>query len=145
MKDQRQRMILRLIKENEIETQEELTNELARHGLSAAQATVSRDIRELKLVKTMGTNGRSCYAEPGEQEENNYIRVLKASFSSVRVSNNILVIHTASGMAMACAAALDKLGFEEILGSIAGDDTVFAVLRDPSDKDAILRKLKKNI
>ena len=74
MKDQRQRMILRLIKENEIETQEELTNELARHGLSAAQATVSRDIRELKLVKTMGTNGRSCYAEPGEQEENNYIR-----------------------------------------------------------------------
>ncbi|MFP3154560.1 arginine repressor [Lachnospiraceae bacterium ZAX-1] len=147
MKAIRHAKILELIKKHDIETQEELSDLLTEDGFSVTQATVSRDIRELKLTKV--SNGdRQKYAALAERNENiggKYIRVLKEGFYSMDMAQNILVIKTISGMAMAVAAALDHLDCSEIVGSIAGDDTIMCAVRTTQDTVTLMERLRKII
>ncbi|MBQ6384958.1 MAG: arginine repressor [Lachnospiraceae bacterium] len=146
MKNARHEQILKLIREHDIETQEELAARLNECGFAVTQATVSRDIRQLELRKVPAGNGRQKYAKyphsSPRDAASRYRDVLRASYVSMDTSLNILVLHTVSGMAMAAAAALDSLGWEEILGCIAGDDTIFAVMRRPEDREGVAEKLR---
>ncbi len=149
MKKTRQRKIIEIIRKNDVETQEDLAKLLQEEGINVTQATVSRDIRELKLFKAPAENGGQKYAaqEPGEElepVENRYLRVLHDAFVSAEAAQNILVLKTVSGMAMAAAAALDALEFEEIVGCIAGDDTIFAAVRTTEDAMRLADKCERN-
>ena len=127
MKKDRHQKIKELVEQYEIETQEELADKLKEAGYVVTQATVSRDIRELKLSKIPMGAGRQKYAVLSNNDHylgDKYIRVLRDGFVSMDMAQNILVIKTVSGMAMAVAAALDAMKLKEIVGSIAGDDTI---------------------
>lgn len=144
MKNARQEQILKLIREEEIGTQEELAERLNQCGFQVTQATVSRDIRQLELTKVPGNNGKMRYSNsPRDSKELNrkYRRVLKDAFVSLDISMNIMVLHVVSGMAMAAGAALDMFDWPEVLGTIAGDDTILVVMRDPSDEKALREKI----
>lgn len=144
MKEKRQKAILELVKKNEIETQEELAERLNRAGFAVTQATISRDIRELKLTKIQH-GSKQIYAALTENKysgSNKYIDILRHSFVSVDMAQNILVIKTASGTAMAVAAALDSLHWGEIVGSIAGDDTVMCAIRTVEDTKKLVKRLE---
>ena len=146
MKKLRQGKILEIIQKYDVETQEELADRLRASGLKVTQATVSRDIRELKLSKVLSSGGRQKYAflkQEDEQLENKFIRVLRDGFASMDMAQNILVVKTVSGMAMAVAAALDALKFSEVVGSIAGDDTIFVAVRSQEATAALMEKLWK--
>lgn len=148
MKVKRQSKILELIAKNEIETQEELLIHLLEAGFSVTQATVSRDIREMKLTKISTHNGRQKYASLNEKTENmsnKYVQVLQHGFVSMDAAENILVIKTVSGMAGAVCASLDAMNLHEIVGSIAGDDTIMCAIRTKEDTDATMKKLRKII
>lgn len=144
MKTKRQSKILELVQKYEIETQEELSAYLEKEGYTTTQATVSRDIRELKLTKIPMNNGKQKYAvlnEAREQMAEKYVRVLRAGFLSMDMAQNILVIKTVSGMAMAVAAALDALKFSEVVGCIAGDDTIMVAVRTVEDTQILMDKI----
>lgn len=144
MKNARHEQILKLIRLYDIETQEELAQHLNKSGFAVTQATVSRDIRQLQLHKIQMPGGKFRYTaefQEGIYNAERYERVLRAAFVSMDVSFNILVLHTVSGMAMAAAAALDSFDWPELLGSIAGDDTIIAVIRSPEDVSAVLEKI----
>ena len=146
MKTKRQAKMLELIKRNDIETQKELSDYLEREGYQVTQATVSRDIRELKLTKVAMSNGRQKYVALQETDENllqKYVRVFHDGFVSMDMAQNILVIKTVSGMAMAVAAALDAMHMHEIVGCIAGDDTIMCAIRSVDDTVAVMNRLKK--
>ena len=146
MKSNRQVKILELIRENEIETQEELSEYLKQEGFKVTQATVSRDIRALKLTKVALKGGRQKYAVLPEETEDmaaKYVRVLKDGFVSMDMAQNILVVKTVSGMAMAVAAALDAMQCREMVGSIAGDDTIMCVVRTAEDTMILMERLYK--
>lgn len=148
MKNARHQQILELIRNEDIETQEELADRLKAKGFQVTQATVSRDIRQLELKKVAMKGGRSRYmVSPGGVTalSQRYSRVLRESYVSVEISINIAVIKTVSGMAMAAAAALDSLDWPELLGCIAGDDTVMCILRDPSDAGSFRKKLSESV
>lgn len=147
MKSQRHAKILELVKKHEIETQEELSERLLGEGFPVTQATVSRDIRELRLTK-VSQGGRQKYAvlaQGDTQMQERYIRVLKDGFASMDMAQNILVIKTVSGMAMAVAAALDHMDCHEIVGSIAGDDTIMCAVRTVEDTAGLMERLRKII
>ncbi len=145
-KQSRQNQILDLIIKEEISTQEELTEKLAQLGYEVTQATVSRDIREMQLTKVPVSNGKSVYvayrATPEDLQEK-YIRIFRDGFLSMDNAQNILVIRTVSGMAMALAAALDQMEFYEIVGSIAGDDTIMCAVRSVEDTAAVMNRLRQ--
>ena len=146
MKIERHFKIIELINRFNIETQEELANRLNEEGVKVTQATVSRDIRELKLTKIATGDGRQKYAvlqsyETGLGEK--YIRVLKDGFISMDMAQNILVIKTVSGMAMAVAAALDAMEWSEMVGCIAGDDTIMCAIRSVDETLLIMDKINK--
>lgn len=148
MKLSRQSKILELINKYDIETQEELAEWLMKEGYNVTQATVSRDIRELKLTKVAMDGGRQKYmamqkTEPGLSEK--YTRVLRDGFVSMDMAQNILVIKTVSGMAMAVAAALDALQMNSIVGCIAGDDTIMCAIRTAEETVSVMEKLSKII
>lgn len=146
MKTRRQTKILELIKKYEIETQEDLSAYLEQEGYQVTQATVSRDIRELKLTKVSLTGGRQKYVallETNEDLSKKYERIFRDGFISMDIAQNILVIKTVSGMAMAVAAALDALQLYEVVGTIAGDDTIMCVARSTEDAIAAIDKLRK--
>ena len=146
MKIRRQTKILELIKKYEIETQDELSAYLEQEGFQVTQATVSRDIRELKLTKVALGHGRQKYVallETNEDLSQKYERIFRDGFISMDIAQNILVIKTVSGMAMAVAAALDALQIHEIVGSIAGDDTIMCAARSTEDAIAVIDKLRK--
>lgn len=148
MKSERHSKILEIIRKNEVETQEELSDILEREGFQVTQATVSRDIRELKLTKVAMSNGKQKYAaltEPTEDLSQKYIRVLKDGFASMDMAQNILVVRTVSGMAMAVAAALDALNFHEIVGTIAGDDTIMCAVRSVEENIQLMDRLRKMV
>jgi transcriptional regulator of arginine metabolism len=147
MKSDRLAKILELIDENEIDTQEELLRRLKEAGFDVTQATVSRDIRELKLTKVQGENGRQRYAVMQAQKDfgEKYLRILRDCFVSMDMAQNILVIKTVSGMAMAVAEALDVIGFHEIVGCVAGDNTIMCAVRTVDDTIILMDKLKKMI
>ena len=146
MKTKRQAKMLELIKRNDIETQEELSDYLEREGYQVTQATVSRDIRELKLTKVAMSNGRQKYVALQETDENlsqKYVRVFHDGFVSMDMAQNILVIKTVSGMAMAVAAALDAIHFGEVVGCIAGDDTIMIAVRSVEDTRILMGKIRE--
>lgn len=145
MKKDRQELIRQIIKKNEIETQEELAEYLTQAGVPVTQATISRDIRELRLTKVVGVNRRSKYAEPQDRETDvlagKFSRVLKEAFVSAEAAGTLLVIKTMTGMAMAVAASLDSLGWPEIIGCIAGDDTIFLATHSAEQSRELKGKL----
>lgn len=146
MKTKRQGKILELIAKHEIETQEELSDFLEREGFLVAQATVSRDIRELGLTKVPAGGGRQKYAartDFDEERSEKYTRVFRDCFVSMDMAQNILVVKTAPGMAMAAAAALDAMEFAEVVGCIAGDDTILCAVRSTRDTVRVMGRLKK--
>ena len=129
----------------EIETQEELADRLREAGYTVTQATVSRDIRELKLSKVPMGDGRQKYTilvHSDHYLSDKYIRVLKDGFLSMDMAQNILVVKTVSGMAMAVAAAIDAMKLKEIVGSIAGDDTIMMAVRTVEDTQAVMEKIR---
>ena len=144
MKGNRHQKIIELVGQYEIETQEELADRLKEAGFQVTQATVSRDIRALKLSKVSCGNGRQKYVAIPQEDTHlsaKYIRVLKDGFVSMDKAQNILVIKTVSGMAMAVAAAVDAMKMEEIVGSIAGDDTIMAAVRTIEDTQTVMEKI----
>ena len=146
MKQTRQAKILELIGQYEIETQEELASRLADAGFQVTQATVSRDIRELFLTKAAGKDGRPKYAARDYAKHSysdRYARVLADGMVSAAQADNLVVIRTVSGMAMAVAAAVDALGMEEIVGSIAGDDTIMCAVKSASMVPQVIKKLEE--
>ena len=146
MKTKRQTKMLELIKKHDIETQEELSDYLQKEGYQVTQATVSRDIRELKLTKVAMSNGRQKYVvltEANEDLSEKYTRVFRDAFVSMDMAQNILVIKTVSGMAMAVAAAIDAMHLHEIVGCIAGDDTIMCAVRSVGDTIAVMSRLRK--
>ena len=148
MKMERHSKIVELIGKYEIETQEELAERLNEAGFNVTQATVSRDIRELKLTKIRAENGKQRYVVlegPKLTSAIKFIRILKDGFVSMDMAQNILVIKTVSGMAMAVAAALDAIQFSEIVGCIAGDDTIMCAIRSVDDTIIVMEKIKKMV
>ncbi|MFR1832175.1 MAG: arginine repressor [Lachnospiraceae bacterium] len=147
MKVERHSKIVELIGKYSIETQEELADYLNKEGFNVTQATVSRDIRELKLTKIQGENGKQRYMvlKPQGTFSDKYIRILRDGYSSMDMAQNILVIKTVSGMAMAVAAALDAIHFHEIVGCIAGDDTIMCAVRSVDDTILVMDKIRKLI
>lgn len=146
MKTKRQSKILELIQRYEIDTQEELSSYLEKEGYMVTQATVSRDIRELKLTKISMNNGKQKYAvlnESNEHMDEKYDRVFRAGFLSMDMAQNILVIKTVSGMASAVCAAMDAMQINGIVGSIAGDDTIMCAVRTVDETVEIMKKLRK--
>ena len=146
MKTKRQSKILELIRKNDIETQEELLAYLLKDGYAVTQATVSRDIREMKLTKVSVNGSRQKYTALNDNAEDmseKYVRVLRDGFVSMDMAQNILVIKTVPGMAGAVCASLDAMNIHEIVGSIAGDDTIMCAIRTTEDTIAIMKKLRK--
>ena len=148
MKSDRQLKILEIIGKEEIRTQEDLLAALRREGYEATQATISRDIRELKLTKASDKNGSYKYTVKEtnpEQSENKYERILIEAAISSSAAVNLVVIKTYSGMANAACAAIDRLAWKEVAGSIAGDDTIFIACFSEQDARAVLTRLKEII
>ena len=145
MKLERHSKIVELIGKYEIETQEELAARLKEAGFKVTQATVSRDIRELKLSKVPTAEGGQKYVAL-EQEEggrgDRFIRVLQDAFSSMATAQNLLVDRTVSGMAMAAATAMDALQFPEVVGCVAGDDTIFVATHTVEEAQALMEKIR---
>ncbi len=137
MKKTRQSKIIELINRYNIETQDGLIEKLKEEGFDVTQATASRDIRELNLVKVSVDGGAYKYAESPKDDMNisvKYKNILKETLVSVDYACNTIVLKTYSGMAQAAAAAVDNMGWSEIVGSVAGDDTILIVMR--SDESA---------
>ena len=144
----RQAKILDIIETKNITTQEELTKILREAGFDATQATISRDIRELKLTKSTDKNGAYKYtaAESGaEQNENKYEKMLVEAVISTVTATNLVVIKTYSGMANAACAAIDRLAWNEVAGSIAGDDTIFIACYTDHNAKTVLERLNSII
>ena len=148
MKVNRHAKIIELIGKYQVETQEELAAYLTQEGFKVTQATVSRDIRDLKLTKIPTEDGKQRYAVHAKSDNtlsDKYIRVLRDGFASMDMAQNILVIHTVSGMAMAVATALDALEFSEVVGTIAGDDTIMCAIRTVDDTMKVMEKINKMV
>lgn len=138
--------ILEIISEQNIGTQEELAAALRKEGFDVTQATVSRDIRELRLTKKRSADGGQHYTAPADDAEllvDRYSHVMKTGLTSMDKAQNILVLKTVSGMAMAVAAAVDALKFPEALGCIAGDDTIMIACRSAEDTGTLMEKIRK--
>ena len=132
MKSKRQRKIIELITNNNIETQEELAGLLMKSGFEVTQATISRDIRELNLTKVQVQGGGQKYVVPTDKDmasNSKYKRVLVDGILSIDTAQNIVVLKTVAGMAMAVGAAVDAMNIKEIMGCVAGDDTVLCVVK----------------
>ena len=148
MKKKRHEKIIDLITQYEVETQEELVERLRADGYEVTQATVSRDIREIKLSKMPHGRGRQKYvAFDGEETHlgDKYARVLKEGYVSMDLAQNLLVLKTVSGMAMAVAAAVDDMKIEEVVGCIAGDNTVMMAMRSVQDARVVMEKIGRMV
>ena len=144
MKRNRQEAILRVISQYEVETQQELAQRLKEEGFEVTQATVSRDIRDMKLSKMPTGEGHQKYVRFHNDEKHLsgiYVNVLKEGFVSIDMAQNILVVKTVSGMAMAVAAAIDAMKYPEIVGSIAGDDTIMMAVRTVEDTKSLMNQI----
>ena len=140
----RQEAILRVISQYEVETQQELAQRLKEEGFEVTQATVSRDIRDMKLSKMPTGEGHQKYVRFHNDEKHlsgKYVNVLKEGFVSIDMAQNILVVKTVSGMAMAVAAAIDAMKYPEIVGSIAGDDTIMMAVRTVEDTKSLMNQI----
>lgn len=148
MKKNRHRQIVEIINKYDVETQEDLARYLRENGFEVTQATVSRDIRELKLSKVSNGRGKQRYIvlnQSNAHMEDRFIRVLMEGFVSMDMAQNILVVKTVAGMAMAVAAAIDALNFPEVVGCIAGDDTIMVAVRTIEDTKNLMDKIHKMV
>lgn len=148
VKERRHEKINELVSQYEIDTQEELADRLCEAGYQVTQATVSRDIRELKLSKVPVGKGRQKYVAFTQDESHlgdKYIRVLREGYVSMDLAQNLLVMKTVPGMAMAVAAAVDALKIEEIVGCIAGDNTIMMAMRNVTSALAVKDKIERMI
>lgn len=146
MKQKRQAKILSIIEQYDIETQDELLEKLAEAGFTTTQATISRDIREINLTKVAVAGGRKKYTlgkSTNHESIESYRKVLSAGILSMVPAENLIVIKTVSGMAMAVAAALDNVEINGLLGSIAGDDTIFLAVRSKDMTDAVMKTIDR--
>ena len=142
----RQDKIKEIIENNMVNTQDELVKRLNEEGFDVTQATVSRDIRELQLAQVATELGGFRYRVPentGTVSDKKYVRILKEAVLSLEAAENILVIKTVSGMAMAAAAALDSLKIPKVVGCIAGDDTIMCIVKTVSDVKNVSRKINE--
>ncbi len=140
MKRSRHDKIIEIIARNDVETQEQLASLLKDAGYDVTQATVSRDIRQMKLSKQVTEDGKQKYVystADSEAMQDKYVSVLKAGYVSMEVAQNLLVIKTVSGMAMALATAIDALDISEVIGCIAGDDTIFVAIKSNEEALAV--------
>ena len=149
MKNDRQKAIIEIITKNEIETQEELAGKLKELGFRVTQATVSRDIKELQLVKTQSDSGKYCYVANKSTRSDNMeklLRVIRETVLEVRIAGNIVVIHTFSGSASTTAEVVDTMKIDGVVGTIAGDNTIFVATElDATERVAeALKKLVTN-
>ena len=146
MKTVRQVAILDIIEKQEIETQEELASALNARGIRVTQATVSRDIKELRLLKVLTPSGKYKYAT-GDQADNNltdrFIRMLAESLLSVSSANNLIVVKTLSGSANVAAEALDSMHWPEVLGMLAGDNTVLLIIRSNEETITVTSRIRE--
>ena len=146
MKTVRQVAILDIIEKQEIETQEELASALNARGIRVTQATVSRDIKELRLLKVLTPSGKYKYAT-GDQADNNltdrFIRMLAESLLSVSSANNLIVVKTLSGSANVAAEALDSMHWPEVLGTLAGDNTVLLIIRSNEETIPVPSRIRE--
>lgn len=146
MKTVRQVAILDIIEKQEIETQEELASALNARGIRVTQATVSRDIKELRLLKVLTPSGKYKYAT-GDQADNNltdrFIRMLAQSLLSVSSANNLIVVKTLSGSANVAAEALDSMHWPEVLGTLAGDNTVLLIIRSNEETITVTSRIRE--
>ncbi len=148
MKIKRQSRIVELSKEHEIETQDKLVEILNSEGFNVTQATISRDMRELKLTKVATGDGGQKYAilTSGDIQISERLgRIFRDGVISMDYAQNMIVIKTLNGMAMAVAAALDSMGNNEVMGTIAGDDTIFCVVKTEQKAIRLIERLKTNI
>jgi transcriptional regulator of arginine metabolism len=146
MKIARHAKILELISQRDVETQEELVDDLRRQGMNVTQATVSRDIKELKLIKVMSSNGRYKYASIAHGESalsEKLIRIFAQTVINIDIVGNTIVIRTISGSASAAAEALDSLNWDGLVGTLAGDNTIFALGRTDEKAQELATKFKK--
>ncbi len=143
MKNQRQNAILEIIKNNDVVTQEALGELLQKRGFKVTQATVSRDIKELKLVKRSSRSGAYRYEQPDsmKSDRNIFVDVV----TDVDYALNTVVIKCRNGMAQAACAALDSMDYENIVGTLAGDDTIFVLMRTETNAADLVKTFKKLI
>ena len=140
----RQSKILEIITEKEIETQEELAEELEKMGIKVTQATISRDIKELRLIKVTSKNGKYKYGTIEESQNSisdRLVRIFKNSIINIDAAGYLIVIKTIPGAAQICGSAIDSLQIPEAAGTIAGDDTVFLAIKDIHAADDIINNL----
>lgn len=146
MKSNRQSIILELISQEDIETQGQLMEALARVGVEATQATLSRDIRALHLVKELSPAGVYRYTLPKtvNNEDNSKLQsIFRQCVVRVDVAQNLLVLHTLPGLANGAASALDQMDIPALVGSLAGDDTAFFAMRTEADAEELCRSIKE--
>lgn len=148
MKTRRHAKILELIKEHDIDTQDELLRYLRESGFDVTQATVSRDIKELRLIKSLSRNGKYKYStgsETGNDISSKFFSLFSDSVLSVEAAQNIVVIRTMTGMAQAVCASMDASYTQSFVGTLAGEDTIFVVCRDNDGAVEIQEELQKYI
>ena len=149
MKIARHAKILELIEAYEIETQDELAQKLCEEGFQVTQATVSRDIKELSLVKTLGSNGQYKYDIPASTKDKSkspedlFVNIFIQSGANVDIAMNTVVIKTHTGMAQAVCSKLDNTGYKALVGTIAGDDTIFALFKTEHDANVFYNAMKE--
>ncbi len=145
MRYARQNKILDLINSHEIETQDKLVSLLKKAGYQATQATVSRDIKELQLVKTLAPSGRYKYSVSAVAEQlpsERFVTIFQETIKAVDSSGNIIVIKTLSGCANAAGEAIDTMNMNHVVGSVAGDNTLLLVVDDPANVPDLVRRFR---
>jgi len=146
MKYSRQSKILEIIETHDIETQDDLANELKNLGFQVTQATVSRDIKEMRLIKVLTQEGRYKYASIREKEgaiNDRFLKIYRNSVISLDYAGNLIVIKTLVGSANAAAVSIDALNIKDIIGTIAGDDTILLIVKDEKKVESILEQFKE--
>lgn len=145
MKSARQSMILELIDQYDIDTQDELASMLKARGLKVTQATVSRDIKELRLIKVLSDDGVYKYATVDKAEadlKDRFINIFAHSVLSMSATGNLVVVKTIPGTASAAAEAIDSMRMEEVVGTIAGDNSIFIAVKDSVDTGELIRRFQ---
>lgn len=146
MKTTRQNAILEIIRERDVDTQEELADELRKRDFKVTQATVSRDIRELRLLKVLTPSGAYRYAtadKPDDGLSERFHRIFSESVLSIAHASNQVVIRTLSGSANAAAEMIDNLRWPEIIGTLAGDNTILLIIRSADEAEGVLRRINE--
>ena len=148
MKAKRQALIREIVEAQSIQTQEELAEALRAHGMVVTQATVSRDIREMHLLKVLAEDGSYRYATMEKSDSgmnDRLIRMLSDSVVEMNSANNLIVIHTLPGSAHVAAEAIDNLKWPEVLGTIAGDNTILVIVRSNEEVDVVIKRFSSII